>query len=78
MFRVGQHFRDFDFARFNEPAVENFQKQITLKIDKDWLGIFIATFRAAPTQCLLGRANIDKARQIFLSAQFLNSVDQLS
>src|SRR5260370_3379838 len=38
MFRVRLHFRYLDLARFNEPAVENFQKQIALKIDKDWLG----------------------------------------
>jgi hypothetical protein len=42
MFRVRQHFRYLDLARFNEPAVENFQKQIALKIDKDWLGTVLA------------------------------------
>src|SRR6266404_9022732 len=39
---VRQHFRYLDLARFNEPAVENFQKQIALKIDKDWLGTVLA------------------------------------
>jgi len=42
MFRVRQHFHYLDLARFNEPAVENFQKQIALKIDKDWLGTVLA------------------------------------
>ena len=47
MIRIGQHFCHFDFARFREPAVENFKEKVALKIDKYRLGVFIATLRAA-------------------------------
>ena len=61
MFGIRQHLGDFDLAGFDDPSIKNFQKQITLQIDKDRFGIFIATFGSAAAKRLLGRANINKA-----------------
>src|SRR5438477_413906 len=66
MFRIRQHFRYLDLTRLHQPTVENFEKQIALKIDKHRFRIFIATFRSAAAQCLFGRTNINNARQIFI------------
>src|ERR1043166_314661 len=34
----GQHLGDLEFVPFRQPAMENFQEQVALKIDKYWLG----------------------------------------
>src|SRR2546423_7646484 len=58
--------------------MKNFQKKITLEINENRFGIFVAAFRAAALQCLFGRANINKAGPIFGGAQSFNGEDQFA
>src|SRR5437660_12281484 len=78
MIRIRQHLGHFELARFGQPAMEDFEKKVTLKIDKDGLCIFIASFRAAAAKRLLGRANVNKARQISLRSQMFNSENEIA
>jgi len=78
MIRIGQHLGHLELARFGQPAMEDFEKKITLKIDKDGLRIFIASFRAAAAKRLLGRTDINKARQISLRAQTFNRQNEIA
>src|SRR5207253_3204271 len=74
--RSGQHFCYFQLARLTQPAMKNFEKKITLQINKHRLGIFVAAFRATASQCLFGRANVNKAGPIFGGAQSLDGENQ--
>ena len=58
--------------------MEDFEKKVTLEIDKDRLGVFVAAFGAAAPECLLGRTNVNEARPIFLRAQSLNREYEVS
>src|SRR5439155_4584873 len=77
MIRIGQHLGHFKLARFGQPAMEDFEKKVTLKINKDWLCILIASFRAAASKRMLGRADVNKARQIPLNAQMFNGKNKI-
>src|ERR1043166_929519 len=74
----GQHLGDLEFVPFRQPAMENLQEQIALKIDKYWLGILVAALGAAATQRLLGWANKNKPRQISFAAQALDRDDEVA
>ena len=78
MIRIGQHFGDLQLARFRQPAMENFQEKITLEIDEDRLGVFVATFRAAAPQRLFARANVDIARPVLFRAQAFDGQNQIA
>src|SRR6266536_535535 len=78
MIRIRQHLGHLELARFGQPAMKDFEKKVTLKIDKDGLCIFIASFRAAAAKCLLGRANVNKTRQISLRAQMFNRQNEIT
>src|SRR5207237_3137458 len=70
------HFSNYQFVCLTQPAMKKFQEKITFEIDKNRFGIFVAAFRAAATQSLFGRANINKAGPIFGGAQSFNGENQ--
>src|SRR5947207_15220659 len=76
--RRGQHFCYFQFTGFTQPAMKNFEKKVTLEIDKHRLGIFVATFRAPASQCLFARTNVHQARPIFGGAQSFDGENQFT
>ena len=64
MVGVGQHFGRLEFTGFDQPAMKNLEEKITLEIDVYRLDFFVAPFRAASAQGLLGRAHVKLARGI--------------
>ena len=56
--------------------MKNFQKKITLEIDENRFGIFVAAFRATAPQRLFRRANVNKAGPIFGGAQSFSGENQ--
>ena len=48
-----------------QPAMKDFQEKITLEIDENGFGVFIAAFGATAPQCLFRRTNINKRGQSF-------------
>lgn len=44
--------------------MKNLEEQIALEVEIDLFGVFVATFQSAATKRLLGRANINMARQL--------------
>src|SRR5207248_6704206 len=74
--RRGQHFCYFQLTGLTQPAMKNFQKKITLEIDENRFGIFVAAFRATAPQRLFRRANVNKAGPIFGGAQSFSGENQ--
>src|SRR5207253_11242583 len=74
--RRGQHLCYFQLTGLTQPAMKNFQKKITLEIDENRFGIFVAAFRATAPQCLFRRANVNKAGPIFGGAQSFSGENQ--
>src|SRR5436189_6382671 len=69
---TGQHFANLQLSGLGQPAMEDFEEEIALEIDKDRLGILVAPFRAASPQRLFARADVSVARPFLLRAQTLN------
>src|ERR1700730_1635796 len=78
MIGIGQHLGHFELARFGKPTMEDFEKKVALKIDKDRLGVFVAAFGAAAPECLLRRTDVNETREIFLRAQALNRQNEIA
>src|SRR5438046_6579921 len=75
--RRGQHFCYFQLTGLTQPAMKNFEKKITLEVDENRFGIFVATFRATPSQRLFGRTDVNKAGPIFAGAQPFDGENQV-
>src|ERR1700676_4520117 len=69
MIGIGKHFRNFAPARLDQPAMKNFEKEVTLKIDEHGLGVFVASLSAAAAEHLLGWPDVNVARPILLGPQ---------
>src|SRR5438132_4135463 len=76
--RRGQHFRYFQLTGLTQPAMKNFERKITLEIDENGFGIFVAAFRATASQRLFSRANVNKAGPIFGGAQSFDGENQFT
>src|SRR6266516_6679164 len=74
--RRGQHFCYFQLTGLNQPAMKNFEKKITLEIDENGFGIFVAAFRTTASQRLFSWANVTTAGPIFGGAQSFDGENQ--
>src|SRR5207237_5134280 len=76
--RRGQHFCYFQLTGLTQPAMKNLERKITLEIDENGFGIFVAAFRATASQRLFSRANVNKAGPIFGGAQSFDGENQFT
>src|ERR1043166_7170912 len=78
MLRIGQHFSDFELPGFRQPAVEDFEKKITLKVDEDRLRILVAAFHSAAPEGLFAGTNVNIPRPALRRPQSFDGHDEVS